>query len=67
MRGPTRRRDSLAILAAGIARHFLALGDEGAISGLFRLASEHVPSVVTMREPSIGNSAAGQRRSDPPL
>jgi len=46
-----RRRDGLAILAAGVAGYFLALGDQGPAAGLFRLAYEHVPGLVMMREP----------------
>jgi hypothetical protein len=45
------RRNGLAILAAGVTGYFLALGDQGPTGGLFRLAYEHVPGFVMMREP----------------
>ena len=51
LRDAARRRDGLAILAAGVAGYFLALGDQGPAGGLFRLAYEHVPGFVMMREP----------------
>ena len=51
LRDAAHRRDGLAILAAGIAGYFLALGDQGPTGGLFRLAYEHVPGFVVMREP----------------
>ena len=51
LRDSAHRRDGLAILAAGITGYFLALGDQGPTGGLFRLAYEHVPGFVVMREP----------------
>jgi len=51
LRDPARRRDGLAVLGAGVAGYFLALGDQGPAGGLFRLAYEHVPGFVMMREP----------------
>jgi len=51
LRDAARRRDGLAILAAGVAGYFLALGTQGPTGGLFRLAYEHVPGFVMMREP----------------
>ena len=51
LRDAGRRREGLAILAAGIAGYFLALGSQGPTGGLFRLAYEHVPGFVMMREP----------------
>jgi hypothetical protein len=51
LRGPAHRRDGLAILAAGVAGYFLALGSSGPTGGLFRLVYEHVPGFVMMREP----------------
>jgi len=51
LRAAARRRDGLAILAAGVAGYFLALGSQGPTGGLFRLAYEHVPGFVMMREP----------------
>ena len=51
LRDEARRREGLAILAAGVAGYFLALGDQGPTGGLFRLAYEHVPGFVMMREP----------------
>ena len=51
LRDTAHRRDGLAILAAGAAGYFLALGDQGPTGGLFRLAYEHVPGFVVMREP----------------
>jgi hypothetical protein len=51
LRDAAHRRDGLAILAAGVAGYFLALGDQGPAGGLFRLAYEHVPGFVMMREP----------------
>jgi hypothetical protein len=51
LRDASHRRDGLAILAAGVAGYFLALGDQGPTGGLFRLVYEHVPGFVIMREP----------------
>ena len=51
LRDPARRRNGLAVLVAGVAGYFLALGDQGPTGGLFRLAYEHVPGFVMMREP----------------
>jgi hypothetical protein len=51
LRDAAHRRNGLAMLAAGIAGYFLALGDQGPTGSLFRLAYEHVPSFVIMREP----------------
>lgn len=51
LRDAGRRRDSLAILAAGVVGYFLALGSQGPTGGLFRFAYEHVPGFVMMREP----------------
>ena len=51
LRDAAHRRDGLAILAAGVAGYFLALGDQGPAGGLFRLAYEHVPGFALMREP----------------
>jgi hypothetical protein len=51
LRDAAHRRDGLAILAAGVAGYFLALGDQGPTGGLFRFAYEHVPGFVIMREP----------------
>ena len=51
LRDPAHRRNGLAVLAAGVAGYFLALGDQGPTGGLFRLAYEHVPGFVMMREP----------------
>ena len=51
LRDPARRRDGLAVLVAGVAGYFLALGDQGPTGALFRLAYEHVPGFVMMREP----------------
>jgi hypothetical protein len=51
LRDAAHRRDGLAILAAGVAGYFLALGDQGPTGGLFKLAYEHVPGFVMMREP----------------
>jgi hypothetical protein len=51
LRGAARRRDGLAILAAGVAGYFLALGTSGPAGGLFRFAYEHIPGFVMMREP----------------
>jgi len=48
-----RRRDGLAMLAAGVAGYFLALGNQGPTGGLFRLAYEQVPGFVIMREPRL--------------
>jgi len=53
LRDAARRRDGPAILAAGFAGYLLALGDQGATGGLFRLAYEHVSGVGTMREPRL--------------
>ena len=51
LRDAARRREGLAILAAGVAGYFLALGSQGPTGGLFRLAYGHVPGFVMMREP----------------
>lgn len=51
LRDVAHRRDGLAILAAGVAGYFLALGDQGPAGALFRLAYEHLPGFVIMREP----------------
>jgi hypothetical protein len=51
LRDAKRRRDVLAILAAGVVGYFLALGSQGLTGGLFRLAYEHVPGFLMMREP----------------
>ena len=51
LRDAAHRRDGLAMLAAGVAGYFLALGNQGPAGGLFRLAYEHVPGFVIMREP----------------
>ena len=51
LRDAAHRRDGLAMLAAGVAGYFLALGDQGPTGGLFRLAYEHLPGFVLMREP----------------
>ena len=51
LRGAAHRRDGLAILAAGVAGYFLALGSSGPTGGLFRFAFEHLPGFVLMREP----------------
>ncbi len=51
LRDAARRRDGLAVLAAGVVGYFLALGSQGPTGGLFRLAYEHVPGFVVMREP----------------
>ncbi len=51
LRDAAHRPEGLAILAAGAAGYFLALGDQGPTGGLFRLAYEHVPGFVMMREP----------------
>ena len=51
LRDAAHRRDGLAFLATGVAGYFLALGDQGPTGGLFRLAYEHVPGFVMMREP----------------
>ena len=51
LRDAARRRDGLAILAAGVAGYFLALGDQGPTGRLFRFAYEHIPGLVVMREP----------------
>jgi len=51
LRDPARRRDGLAVLAAGVAGYLLALGDQGPAGAAFRLAYEHVPGFVMMREP----------------
>ena len=45
------RRHGLAILAAGVAGYFLALGNQGPTGDLFKFAYEHVPGFVMMREP----------------
>jgi hypothetical protein len=51
LRDRTRRRDGLAILTAGVAGYFLALGNQGPTGGLFTFAYERVPGFVMMREP----------------
>jgi len=51
LRDPAHRRNGLALLAAGVAGYLLALGDQGPTGSLFRLAYEHVPGFVMMREP----------------
>jgi hypothetical protein len=51
LRNAAHRRDGLAVLAAGVAGYFLALGDQGPTGRLFRLAYEHVPGFIMMREP----------------
>jgi hypothetical protein len=51
LRDAVHKRNGLAILAAGIAGYFLALGNQGPTGSLFRLAYEHVPGFVIMREP----------------
>ena len=51
LRDPAHRRNGLAILAAGVAGYFLALGNQGPTGGLFMFAYEHVPGFVMMREP----------------
>ncbi len=51
LRDKARRRDGLAFLVAGLAGYLLALGSQGPTGGLFRLAYEHVPGFVVMREP----------------
>lgn len=51
LRDAASRRDGLAMLAAGVAGYVLALGDQGPAGGLFRLAYEHLPGFVVMREP----------------
>ncbi len=51
LRDAERRREGLAILAAGIAGYFLALGSQGPTGGLFTLAYQHLPGFVMMREP----------------
>jgi hypothetical protein len=50
LRDAAHRRDGLAILAAGIAGYFLALGNQGPTGGLLRLAYKHVQGFVIMRE-----------------
>ncbi len=66
LRGTAPRRDGLAILAAGVAGYFLAVGNHGPAGGLFRFGSELVTGFVMMREPWIANPAAQQGRCDPP-
>jgi hypothetical protein len=51
LRDAAHRRDGLAVLGAGIAGYFLALGSQGPTGGLFNFAYEHVPGFVIMREP----------------
>jgi hypothetical protein len=51
LRDAAHRRGGLAILAAGAAGYFLALGSQGPTGNLFRFAYEHVPGFVMMREP----------------
>jgi hypothetical protein len=43
-------RDGLAMLAAGVAGYFLALGNDCPTGGLLRLAYKHVQGFVIMRE-----------------
>ena len=38
------------MLAARVAGYLLVLGDQGPTGGPFRLANEHVPGFVTIRE-----------------
>lgn len=45
------RRGAAAILLAGIAGYFLALGDQGPTGPLFRWAYFHVPFFAVMEEP----------------
>jgi hypothetical protein len=51
LRDATRRRNGLALLGAGIAGYFLALGSQGPAGPLFDFAYEHIPGFVLMREP----------------
>jgi hypothetical protein len=51
LRDAAHRRDGQAILSAGVVGYFLALGDQGPTGRLFRLAYQHVPGFVMMREP----------------
>ncbi len=51
LRNAARMRDGLVMLAAVVAGYLLALGNQGPTGGLFRLAYEHVPGFVMMREP----------------
>jgi hypothetical protein len=51
LRDAAHRRDGLAVLAAGIAGYFLALGSQGPTGSLFGFAYEHIPGFVIMREP----------------
>ena len=51
LRDAAHRRNGVAILAAGVVGYFLALGSNGPTGSLFRLAYEHVPGFVIMREP----------------
>lgn len=51
LRDTARRRDGLAILAAGVAGYFLALGSQGPTGTIFVLVYEHIPGFVMMREP----------------
>jgi hypothetical protein len=51
LRDAAHRRDGLALLAAGIAGYFLALGSQGPTGGLFDFAYAHIPGFVIMREP----------------
>jgi hypothetical protein len=67
LRDAARRRDGLAMLAAGVAGYLVALGSQGPTGGLFRLAYEHGPGFFMMREPWIAHPAAQQGNSGPPL
>src|SRR5258708_456657 len=51
LRDAARRRDGLAILAAGVVGYFLALGSQGPTGGLFRFAYGHIPGFLMIREP----------------
>jgi hypothetical protein len=51
VRDAARRRDAVAVLAAGIAGYFLALGSQGPTGRIFDFAYEHIPGFVLMREP----------------
>jgi hypothetical protein len=51
LRDAAHRRDGMAVLAAGIAGYFLALGSQGPTGRLFDFAYAHIPGFVIMREP----------------
>jgi hypothetical protein len=51
LRDAAHRRTGLAVLAAGIAGYFLALGSQGPTGRLFDFAYAHIPGFVMMREP----------------